>query len=407
MAEFVNNVKVFSLSDITRSIERTLSDRYKSSFWVRAEMIKLNLYTASGHAYPDLVEKKDGRIISQLRALMWKSDFERSSKMFEQVTKEPLKDGITILFQARIIFSSIHGLSLQIIDINPSYTLGELEKERQQTLERLKTEGIFDLNKSLSLSAIPKRLALISVQTSKGFSDFNQVIKTNKGGYKIFSRLFPSLLQGDNAVETMIEALNTIAVVKEYFDAVLIIRGGGGDIGLSCYNNYDLCRAIATYPLPVLTGIGHSTNETVAEMVAYRNAITPTELADFILQHFQICDADINDLSSRLLASTIDITETERQKIEILRQNMITKAQKRITKEREDLDIRAKYLHLLNPLNIISKGYSLTTINGKIIKSIHDVQTGDEIQTMLSDGSLHSQVQTAINSSPLHSLQKN
>ncbi|MDR1846538.1 MAG: exodeoxyribonuclease VII large subunit [Bacteroidales bacterium] len=369
MSEIINNIKVFSLCEVTNSIEKTITERYKSSFWVKAEMLKLNLYTASGHAYPDLVEKKDGKIIAQVRAIMWKNDFERSNKSFQQVTKEPLKDGITIMFQARIKYDSYHGLSLQIIDISPSFSLGELEKERQQTLNRLKTEGIFDLNKALPFPTIPKRLAIISVQTSKGFSDFIQVIEAKQ--YKVFIHLFPSLLQGDNAIQTMIEALNCIKIVKEYFDAVLIVRGGGGDTGLSCYNNYELCREIACFPLPVLTGIGHSTNETIAEMVAYRNAITPTELADFIIGCFERCDNELN----------------------MLKDSLITRVQNKISRERESLAMITKILTLLDLNNLLIRGYSITTLNNKIVKSVNELTKGDLIHTRFADGKIASRVE--------------
>ncbi|MDR0790392.1 MAG: exodeoxyribonuclease VII large subunit [Bacteroidales bacterium] len=392
MSELVNNIKVFSLSEVTKSVEKMVSERYRSSFWVKAEMIKLNLYTASGHAYPDLVEKKDGRIVAQLRAIIWKNDFERSNKIFQQVTKEPLKDGITIMFQARITYSSVYGLSLQIIDINPSFSLGELEIERQQTIERLKAEGIFDMNKGLPFPIVPKRLALISVATSKGFSDFNQVIETNPAHYKVFTYLFPSLLQGDNAVETMIEALNSISAVRDSFDAVLIIRGGGGDIGLSCYNNYELCRAIAQFPLPVLTGIGHSTNETVAEMVAFRNAITPTELADFVLGCFENFNDDVVSLQRTLIDFVSDCIQTQRLRIASLQQHLILRAKNKIAKEQDNLNITDKYLTLLNPDNLLSKGYSITTLNGMLIKSVSDIQNGDLIETKLSNGTIKSRV---------------
>ena len=392
MSQEINNIKVFSLSEVTKSIEKTITGRYCSTFWVKAEMIKLNLYTASGHAYPDLVEKKDGRVIAQLRSVIWKNDFERSNEAFKQAINEPLKDGITIMFQARVTYNSIHGLSLQIVDINPSFSLGELEMERLRTIERLKEEGIFDLNKRLSLPMVPKRLALISVATSKGFSDFNQVIESNAAGYNVFTYLFPSLLQGDNAVETMIEALNAVNAVKDCFDAVLIIRGGGGDVGLSCYNNYELCRAIAQFSLPVLTGIGHSTNQTVAEMVSFRNSITPTELADFVLGCFEQFDSDVDNLQRALMDLSFDCIEAQRRKIETLQQNLIAKARNKIAKEHDNLNIMKKYLSLLNPDNLLSKGYSITTLNGKVIKSIGGLRNGDSIETKLADGTIKSTV---------------
>jgi exodeoxyribonuclease VII large subunit len=286
MAEKINEKTVFSLLEVTKSIQHTLSDRYKSSFWVKAEMNKLNFYKHSGHCYPELVEKKDGRVIALLKSYMWKDDYFRINSKFIDTLHEPLRDGIKILFLAKITFDPAHGLSLWIMDIDPSYTLGDLEREKQETINQLKSEKIFDKNKMLRLPLLPQRIAIISVETSKGYADFRKVIETNSWNYKFFLYLFPSLLQGDNAVKSLIEQLKKIKKVKHHFDVVAIIRGGGGDVGLSCFNSYQLSKAIAMFPLPVITGIGHATNETITEMIAFANAITPTKLAEYLLQKF-------------------------------------------------------------------------------------------------------------------------
>jgi exodeoxyribonuclease VII large subunit len=286
MPEKINDKTIYSLLEVTRSIQNTLNNRYTSSFWVKAEMNKLNWYKYSGHCYPELVEKKDGKVITQLKAHIWKKDYLRINNQFIAVLNNPLKDGIKILFQARITFEPDHGLSLWILDIDPSYTLGDLEREKQETIIKLKNEGVFNKNKSLNLPMLPQRIAIISVQTSKGYADFLKIIDNNAWNYKFFLLLFPSLLQGDHAVSSIIEQLKKIEKVKHHFDVVAIIRGGGGDIGLSCYNNYHLAKAIASFPIPVITGIGHATNETVSEMIAFSNAITPTKLAEYILQLF-------------------------------------------------------------------------------------------------------------------------
>lgn len=278
--------KIFSLLDVTRSIQKTLTERYSSSFWIRAEMNKLNHYPHSGHCYPDLVEKKDGKVIAQIRSTLWKDDYLRINHNFLQVVRTPLRDGITILFCARINFDSVHGLSLNITDIDPVFSLGELEREKQETIAKLKSELIFDRNRSLQLPLAPKRIAVISVQTSKGYADFLNVIDQNSWNYKFFYVLFPSLLQGEKAVDSIISQLNRIRKVIRHFDVVAIIRGGGGEVGLSCFNNYTLSREIALFPIPVITGIGHATNETVVEMISHKNAITPTDLGNYLIERF-------------------------------------------------------------------------------------------------------------------------
>ena len=286
MSETSDHRKIFTLLEVSKSVQKTISDRYTSSFWVKAEMNKLNHYSHSGHCYPELIEKKDGKIIAQIRSNLWRDDFININNNFLKTLKEPLKDGIKILFLARISFDPVYGISLQILDIDPSYTLGDLQKEKQNSIQQLKSEELFGLNKTRTLPLLPQRIAVISVATSKGFVDFAQVLDHNPWGYKFFHYLFPSILQGEKAVLGIMSQLKRIEKVCEHFDVVAIIRGGGGDVGLSCYNNYELSKAVAMFPIPVITGIGHATNETVCEMVSFQNAITPTKIAEFLIQKF-------------------------------------------------------------------------------------------------------------------------
>jgi exodeoxyribonuclease VII large subunit len=316
MPEIADDKRIFTLLEVTSSIQRTLSERYKSSFWVKAEMNKLNYYPHSGHCYPDLVEKLDGKVIAQLKSTLWKDDFNRINHNFLKVVKSPLKDGIKMLFCAKITFDPMHGLALRIIDIDPVFSLGELEREKQESISLLKQEGIFERNRSLSFPLLPKRIAIISVQTSKGFADFLKMIDGNTWGYKFCHVLFPSLLQGDRAVESILFQLEKIRKEAAHFDLVAIIRGGGGDVGLSCFNDYRLSKQIALFPLPVLTGIGHATNETVVEMVSYRNSITPTELADFLLQKFHNFSVPLQKAEEVLLSGARRLLAEERQNLQ-------------------------------------------------------------------------------------------
>jgi exodeoxyribonuclease VII large subunit len=309
MPEILSDKKVFTLLEVTKSIQKTLAERYKGAYWIKAEMNKLNFYSHSGHCYPELVEKVQGKVIAQIKCNLWKDDYQHINNKFLNILKEPLKDGIKILFLAKISFDPAHGLALQIIDIDPAYTLGDLEKEKQETIKRMKEEGIFNSNKTLQIPLLPQRIAIISVETSKGYADFLGVLQTNSWNYHFFHMLFPSLLQGEKAVDSIIRQLKRIEKVKSHFDVVAIIRGGGGDVGLSCYNNYELAKAIALFPIPVITGIGHATNETVVEMISFSNAITPTKIAEYLLQEFhnfsvpvQKAREIIADKSGRLLS---------------------------------------------------------------------------------------------------------
>ena len=353
--------QIFTLLQVTKSIQRTISKRYRRAYWIKAEMIKLNHYSHSGHCYPDIVEKVNGKVVAQMRCLLWKDDFFKINNKFKTILKEPLKDGIKILFLAHINFNPQYGFSLQIIDIDPSFSLGDLEQEKQKTLNQLRQEGIYQKNKSLSLPLLPKRIAIISVETSKGYADFLKVIEAshNEKAYQFFCMLFPSLLQGDKAVSSLINQLNRIRNVKQHFDVVAIIRGGGGDVGLSCYNDYNLAKTIAEFPIPVLSGIGHSTNETVAEMVSFENAITPSKLAEFLLQKFndfaepiQKAEEKITDKSLRLVNEEKSKFLSEVKLLQSVTRQVLGKKQNEVSQQANSL-IKQSQFNLTNNKNTI------------------------------------------------------
>lgn len=386
------NEKVFSLKEVASSVKRTLNARYGSSFWVKAEMIKLNHYPYSGHAFPDLIEKQDDVIVAQMRAVIWSADFKRIRDKFRSCGLADLSDGITILFRASILFDEFYGLSLRIIDIDTSFTLGEMEKQRMLCIERLKAEGIYSLNSSLSLPAVPKRFAIVSVGSSKGYNDFMQIVRKFSSRFAIFTHLFPSLLQGEGAINSISEALDRINDVADCFDAVLIIRGGGGDVGLNCYNHYNLCRAVALCKLPVLTGIGHASNQTVAEQIAWRNFITPTDLADFLFSGFNNAYLEVLNLSKQLKSNADSILNTNNERVKLLSESLKHKIENRILSEKERLQMIERYIRLLDPSLLLQKGYSMTYLNGVLVSSVKNLKSGDEIVTRFSDGEIVSKL---------------
>jgi exodeoxyribonuclease VII large subunit len=436
VAEKVNDRTVFSLLEVTKSIQKTLTDRYKSAFWVKAEMNKLNFYKHSGHCYPELVEKKDGKVIVQIKSYIWKEDYHRINERFVNTLNEPLKDGIKILFLAKITFDPVHGLSLWIMDVDPCYTLGDLLHEKQETIARLKSEGIFDKNKTLKLPLLPQRIAIISVETSKGYADFRKIIETNPWGYRFFGHLFPSLLQGDNATKSIIEQLKKIKKTVGHFDVVAIIRGGGGDVGLSCFNSYPLAKAVAMFPIPVITGIGHATNETVTEMIAFANAITPTKLAEYLLQKFHNFSIPVQNAEKKILEKSARILKEEKirfvSETKLFRSvtdNMLISNNNRLKSHETNIvksvgtfcsvrkiaiaQLKEK-LHLqsllktkntltelnsieknvanMSPENVLKRGYSITLIDGKSLKSISQIKKGDVIKTIIHEGNISSTV---------------
>ncbi|MBI3136880.1 MAG: exodeoxyribonuclease VII large subunit [Bacteroidetes bacterium] len=459
MPEQVDNKQVFTLTEVANSIRKTIADRYASAYWIKAEINKLNVYAKSGHCFPELVDKRDGKIECEMQATIWKLDFDRINRAFKAAINEPLKDGIKVLLLATISYEPKYGLSLIIRDIDPSFSLGELEREKKETIERLQKEKLFGKNKLVSLALLPKRIAVISVETSKGYQDFIKVIDQNIFGYRFFHMLFPAVLQGDASIKTIRSQLSRIKKVKGHFDAVAIIRGGGADVGLSSFNNYQLAKAICNFPLPVFTGIGHSTNLTVTEMVAFQSAITPTELGDFFLQKFHNFAVPVQRAEELLLQDTMQLVEIEKrhfdhttrlfknlvknrlrelnQEIYQLTRGVLTGTRLRLQTEHESLQQTryalaresreligeqqrelkrsftnlqkdtgrllktqdeqlkhtAKIIKLVDPMNVVQRGYSITSVNGKLVRSVDQLAAGDILETLILDGTIESKVE--------------
>lgn len=414
MPERQNERTIFSLLEVSNSIARTLQERYSKVFWVQAEMNKLNFYQRSGHCYPELVEKRDGKVIAQMKATLWKEDYHRIDARFREILHEPLKDGIKILFMAKVTYDAVYGLSLWIMDIDPSYTLGDLEREKMETMRKLRAEGIFEKNATLPMPLLPQRIAIISVETSKGYADFMQVIEHNPYGYQFFHMLFPSLLQGDKAAAQIMAQLRCIRKVKQHFDVVAIIRGGGGDVGLSCYNDHALAKTICNFPLPVLTGVGHSTNETVAEMVSHTNAITPTQLGEILIRRFHQFAVPVEEArqligeSARTLlndahrdlqyggksfrAAVRALLREQGYAVQTATHNLRSFSHKTLTQQQHRLALHAHTIRHLDPQQVLRRGYSITLHAGKVVTNAAQVQAGDVLVTQLADGTVESTV---------------
>jgi exodeoxyribonuclease VII large subunit len=404
--------KIHTLTELAASLRSVIEKNYTSSYWVKTEVAKLNHYPRSGHAYPELVEKKEKNIVAQFRGTIWASDFNIINNNFLKITGEPLKDGMEILCRISVGFHAVYGLSLTILEVEPSFTLGQMAVEKAKTIEQLKKEEIFDNNKKLTFPLLPRKIAVISVETSKGYSDYREILNNFEGKYKLFNILFPAILQGEQAIKTILQQLRKIRKTHNLFDAVIIIRGGGGDIGLNCYNNYEMAKEIATFPVPIITGIGHSTNETVAEMVSHVNKITPTDVAYFLLgqfEHFsQRTDKTrqkITNLTEKMLSyesqliahliksithnhnRNITIQETKLENIKTILKNNYNSLYK---SNKEKVSRLENHINLLDPANILKRGYSLSIINGEIIKSNKNLTPGQIVTTKLFEGSFES-----------------
>lgn len=357
-----------SLSELSLLIEDAVRTNLDDTYWVRAEIASIS--TRGGHGYLDLVEKADnGLFAAKSRATCWSTVYPMLSAYFQAETGSPLQAGMQVLVEVEVTFHAVYGLSLNIVNIDPSYTLGDLARQRQQTIARLQQEGIFELQKALSLLLLPARLAVISSDKAAGYEDFNHQLQSSP--FAIHTTLFPAVMQGDNAEASILEALEQIAAAADDYDAVVIIRGGGAGSDLRCFDAYNLCLHCAQFPLPILTGIGHTRDISILDMVVHTALKTPTAVAAFIIDRFAFQQEQIDRLRVRLRQT----------------------AERQIMLRRHRIDLLRQAVAMQSPARIYQKGYSLLTADGRIVRSVRDVQAGQTLCSHLSDGTVYSVAQ--------------
>ena len=359
-------MKQYSLSEICEIIEDIISMETET-YWVRAEIASIS--EKGGHCYLDLVEKAEtGLLAAKLRATCWSNIYAMLRPYFEQETGARLQAGMQILVEVEINFHAVYGLSANIINIDPKYTVGDLARQRQETIARLLKDGVMDLNKALVLPSIVRRIAVISAESAAGYGDFCHQLQAR---YRFETTLFPAIMQGEHAAKSIIAALDAIAAQEEDYDAVVIIRGGGATTDLSCFDDYNLCNHCAQFPLPVITGIGHTRDVSVLDMVAFQALKTPTAVAQFF----------------------IDEREHQALRIQELTRRLCQTAERQILIRRHKLEMLAQAIKMHSPERIYRMGYSLATMNGKVIRSTSELQSGDILTTHLHDGTIQSTVQ--------------
>jgi len=313
----------YTLSELSELIKQTINNNFDNYYWVKAEINQINV-NYSGHAYLSLIEKSetDNNIIANLRAVIWANKFSILSAYFSESTGTTLEAGIKLLVKVEVSFHNVYGLSLIIHDIDPTYTLGDFAKKRQQIIKQLEEDGIFDLNKNLEFPLVPQRVAVISSPSAAGFADFVDHIVNNDYNYQINFKLFEATMQGEKTEQSVINALNKIAQEEENFDIVAIIRGGGAKIDLSAFDSYNIATNIAQFPLPILTGIGHQIDLSIADMVSYKSLKTPTATAEFIIQKIVDFELQISNLFDRIIKFADDYIHEQSKMLDNLSANL-------------------------------------------------------------------------------------
>ncbi|MDO4708100.1 MAG: exodeoxyribonuclease VII large subunit [Porphyromonadaceae bacterium] len=301
----MSELKNYTLSELLSSVRRCLEVSFGGSYWIQAETSDVRRTPSSGHCYLELLEKSDsGSILARVRANIWTGRYQSILRKFTEAGLEAPTSGVKILALVRITFHEQFGLSLDIQDIDVNYSLGEIARLRQQTIQRLKSEGLWGLNKELTLGRPLQRIAIISSSGAAGYGDFIKHIHTNRFALVCYTALFPAQMQGERVTESVMNALERILDYQELFDAVVIIRGGGAVSELRAFDMYTLCAACAQYPLPIITGIGHERDECVLDLVAHTSHKTPTAVADFIINSLHRDLEQIDRLGLRLTSAT-------------------------------------------------------------------------------------------------------
>ena len=374
------------LSELLARIREDVEDAFPDRYWVKAEISSWSP-RANGHCYLNLSESDRGKRTADIRAMIWKWNFPQLKAFFESETGQPLQAGITVLVRVQVHFDPVFGMSLFIDDIDPAFTVGEQALARKKAVERLTAEGYLDMQQELVLPRLPYRLAVITSKTAAGYGDFQKHLLENEAGYAFQVDLYEALVQGDSAPSSMISALQE-AQGRPY-DAVLILRGGGGVTDLSCFDDYDLAVAIATCPVPVVTAIGHERDYHIADMVANRSVKTPTALADLFLDAYAAEDALLDGFESRIRRAVADRLNGMLRKVDTVVHRLQFAAVTRVNRELAALDLKEAVIQASDPRKILSLGYALVTgKDGKVLKSAAPVGTGDRIGVRFADGSL-------------------
>jgi exodeoxyribonuclease VII large subunit len=449
----------FTLSSLNLHIRDAMQEAFPDAVWVVAEIHEMQI-NRSGHCYMELIEKaeSDNNIIAKSRATIWSFKFRMLRPYFESTSGTQLQPGIKVLLKAEVSFHPVYGLSLNISDIDPSYTMGDLAMKKREVIRQLQEAGIMEMNRELTLAEVPQHIAVISSETAAGYGDFIGTLVNNSYGFAFSVTLFPAIMQGEAAEQSIIAAMERVFLAERSFDVAVLIRGGGSQADLDCFNGYELAMNIAQFPIPVLTGIGHERDETIADMVAHMHLKTPTAVAEFLIDRLQGFSDRLNRLKERFTYAVQRIMQQENHALGQKASDIQHLARQYVTRENHALEVyrtgiftsvakllkaasttitnqsgRMKYLwknlhdhrqrdllnmkerhhraiaerlragheqirqaerslEFLRPEKILSRGYSITYHNGKIVKSVGELQKEEVMETRMSDGNVISTV---------------
>ena len=410
-----DTMESMTLLELNGRVKSTLQFSMPDAYWVQAEISGISP-SGQGHCYLELVQKDPtGRtFLAKAKANIWRGTWMRLKPYFEAETGQTLQVGMKVLLQVSVTFHEVYGYSLVVLDIDPTYTMGDMARRRKEILEQLARDGVIGLNRELEIPALPHRIAVISSATAAGWGDFRNQLENNLYGFRFYVKLFPALMQGDDVERSVISALDAVAARRDDFDIVVIIRGGGAVSELSCFDSYNLAYNIANFPLPVITGIGHERDDTVADVVAHTKVKTPTAAAEFIINMALDCAQELEGLTRRMSDAITGRMNAENVRLERLSQKLpslfavlrtrqeqilenymmrsLTGIRNILTQNTHKLELFEKSLSGADPVQILRKGYSITRCNGKVVTGASDLNRGDRLTTVFADGKVESEI---------------
>lgn len=405
----------YSLSELGKCIKMTLKTAFAEPVWVRAEISEMH-ENVSGHCYLDLIEKADDTdvLVAKQKATIWAFTYRMLKPYFESETGATLRAGMKVLLLCEVEFHEVYGVSLNVRDIDPAFTVGEMAVRRAEIIRRLTDDGIVDMNKQQPLAPVPQRVAVISSATAAGYGDFCDQLRNNVFGYTFYTKLFPATMQGAQTEQSVVAALDKICDFIDNFDVVVIIRGGGATSDLVAFDNYNLALHCAQFPLPIISGIGHQRDESVVDLVAHTRVKTPTAAAEFLVARINDFEKNIDEMAQNVAFSAREVVHDEllrlQQRIarlgvvqrvcvrhdaalQYLTMRLRNAAKMAISSEEKRMALVEKSIEYADPATLLQRGFTLTTKHGKIVKSVCDVAPGDIVTTHLADGAFTAMVQ--------------
>ena len=399
-----------TLFELNRLVRETIECELPHEYWVEAELSECR--ESRGHCYMELIEKDEQTAtpIAKARANCWAQKWVMIRPYFERATGQRLVAGMKVLLKVHPQFHEAYGFSWIVTDIDPTYTLGDMARKRQQIIRQLKEEGVFDLQKELTLPLFCQHIAVISSETAAGYGDFCNQLADNPYGFQFQTQLFPAIMQGEGVEVSIINALERI--YDQPFDCVVIIRGGGATSDMSGFDTLALAEHVANFPIPIITGIGHDRDESILDMVSHTRVKTPTAAAALLIDHLKevldtvnnaqnsitrLVQQKLSTLSAQLssvseaIPRLFSIVKTRQEaKIDALQQRLPMLIERRFLAENHRLQLMEEKLKALDPQLLLKRGYSITLHKGKAVKDASLLKEGDEIETVLEKGKLHS-----------------